>query len=112
MGSLFLDCNFSPTCLGNLIFNNWTFVVQVVAEYLSGEEIAGIKETFETMDVNKKGKINLEELKIGLQKLGQSVPDSDLQLLMEAVSTVTCAPSPLLRRICLPQTKLIFFVIS
>lgn len=65
----------------------------MVAEYLSGEEIAGIQEVFETMDVNKRGKINLEDLRNGLQKYGQSIPDSDLQLLMKAVSIVIYAPT-------------------
>lgn len=50
------------------------------------EEVAGIKEAFDMMDTNKRNKINLEELRIGLQKLGHHVPDADLQILMEAVS--------------------------
>lgn len=58
----------------------------MVAEHLSGEEVAGIKEAFDMMDTNKRSKINLEELRIGLQKLGHHVPDADLQILMEAVS--------------------------
>lgn len=45
-----------------------------------------MKEAFEMMDTGKKGKINLEELKDGLQKLGHQIPDADLQILMEAVS--------------------------
>lgn len=56
----------------------------VIAEHLSIEEVAGIKEAFEMMDNGKKGKVNLEELRIGLQKLGQQIPDPDLQILMEA----------------------------
>lgn len=51
------------------------------------EEVAGIKEAFDMMDVEKRGKINLEELKRGLQKLGQQIPETDLQILMEAVCT-------------------------
>lgn len=58
----------------------------MIAEHLSVEEVAGIKEAFETMDRRKTGKINLEELKHGLHKLGQQqIPDTDLQILMEAV---------------------------
>ena len=38
------------------------------------------------MDINNKGKINKDELKIGLHKLGHQVPDTDVQILMEAVS--------------------------
>ncbi|ESQ41958.1 hypothetical protein EUTSA_v10013210mg [Eutrema salsugineum] len=59
--------------------------LRVIAEHLSVEEVAGIKEAFEMMDINKTGKINLEELKHGLHKLGQQqIPDADLQILMEA----------------------------
>lgn len=57
-----------------------------MAEHLSLEEVAGIKEAFQMMDSGNRGKINLEELRNGLQKLGQNVPDTDLQILMDAVS--------------------------
>nr|XP_019069483.1 calcium-dependent protein kinase 8 isoform X2 [Solanum lycopersicum] len=56
----------------------------VIAEFLSAEEVAGMKEAFEMMDTGKKGKINLNELKDGLQKLGHQIPDADLHILMEA----------------------------
>ncbi|KAL8269176.1 hypothetical protein R6Q59_000526 [Mikania micrantha] len=36
------------------------------------------------MDTNKQGKINIAELKAGLQKHGHQIPDADLQILMEA----------------------------
>lgn len=58
--------------------------LRVVAEHLSLEEVAGIKEAFQMMDSGNRGKINLEELRNGLQKLGQNVPDTDLQILMDA----------------------------
>lgn len=45
-----------------------------------------MKDAFDMMDTGKKGKINLGELKNGLQKLGHQIPDADLQILMEAVS--------------------------
>ena len=60
-------------------------LMQVIAEHLSVEEVAGIKEAFDMMDTNKRGKINLEELRTGLQKLGHQIPDADLQILMDAV---------------------------
>jgi len=53
---------------------------------LSVEEVAGIKEGFQLMDTGNKGKINIDELRVGLQKLGQQVPETDLQILMEVVS--------------------------
>ncbi|KAL0370354.1 UNVERIFIED_CONTAM: Calcium-dependent protein kinase [Sesamum angustifolium] len=55
----------------------------VVADHLSVEEVAGIKEAFDMMDSGKEGKINLEEFKIGLHKLGHQIPDADVQILME-----------------------------
>ncbi|KAK9273074.1 hypothetical protein L1049_017881 [Liquidambar formosana] len=58
--------------------------LRVVAEHLSVEEVAGIKDAFQMMDTNNRGKINLEEFRNGLQKLGQPIPDADLQILMEA----------------------------
>ncbi|XP_077214202.1 calcium-dependent protein kinase 20-like [Tasmannia lanceolata] len=58
--------------------------LRVVAEHLSVEEVAGIKEMFQLMDINNNGKITLEELKLGLQKAGNPVPDPDVQMLMEA----------------------------
>lgn len=62
--------------------------LQVIAERLSAEEVAGIKQGFDLMDTNKQGKIDIVELKTGLQKLGHQIPDSDLQMLMDAVSSV------------------------
>ncbi|GMH11479.1 hypothetical protein Nepgr_013320 [Nepenthes gracilis] len=58
--------------------------LRVIAEHLSVEEVAGIKEAFDMMDTDKRGKINLEILRTGLRKLGQQVADADLQILMEA----------------------------
>ena len=48
--------------------------------------MAGIRQGFDLMDTKKQGKINIAELKAGLQKLGHQIPDSDLQMLMDAVS--------------------------
>lgn len=58
----------------------------MIAEHLSDEEVAGIKEGFKLMDINNKGKINIDELRVGLQKIGQQITDADLQILMDAVS--------------------------
>ncbi|KAI7731262.1 hypothetical protein M8C21_013205 [Ambrosia artemisiifolia] len=58
--------------------------LRVIAEHLSAEEVAGIKEGFDSMDTNKRGKINIAELKAGLQRLGHQIADADLQILMEA----------------------------
>nr|WDD38933.1 calcium-dependent protein kinase-like protein [Fagopyrum tataricum] len=58
--------------------------LRVIAEHLSVEEVAGIKEGFNLMDTNKKGKIDIEDLKAGLLKLGHHIPDNEAQILMEA----------------------------
>ncbi|KAJ4896087.1 Calcium-dependent protein kinase 32 [Raphanus sativus] len=58
--------------------------LRVIAEHLSDEEASGIREGFQMMDTNQRGKINIDELKIGLQKLGHAVPQDDLQILMDA----------------------------
>ena len=52
------------------------------------EEVAGIQEGFKLMDTTNKGKINIDELRVGLHKLGHQIPDGDLQIMMEAVSTI------------------------
>ena len=59
---------------------------QVIAELLSGEEVDGLKNIFNAMDVNKKGLISYEELKAGLHKLGSQLAENEVQQLMEAVS--------------------------
>ncbi|KAG0485506.1 hypothetical protein HPP92_009585 [Vanilla planifolia] len=58
--------------------------LRVVAEHLSVEEVAGIRDMFEKMDINNKGRINFEELKYGLHKIGNQMPDADVQILMDA----------------------------
>ncbi|EPS69569.1 calcium-dependent protein kinase 8, partial [Genlisea aurea] len=58
--------------------------LRVIAEHLSAEEVAGIKQGFELMDKTKRGKININELKSGLDMLGHQIPDVDLHVIMEA----------------------------
>ncbi|GAA0165470.1 non-receptor serine/threonine protein kinase [Lithospermum erythrorhizon] len=58
--------------------------LKVIAEHLSADEAAGLREGFELMDTGKRGRINVKELKAGLHKLGHQIPDTDVQILMEA----------------------------
>ena len=60
--------------------------MQVIAERLSEEEIAGLKEVFKMIDADNSGSITFDELKTGLKKLGSSLSDTEIQTLMEAVS--------------------------
>ncbi|XP_020092262.1 calcium-dependent protein kinase 20-like isoform X1 [Ananas comosus] len=58
--------------------------LRVVAEHLSVEEVADIKDMFHKMDVNSCGQITFEELKFGLHKLGHQIADADCRILMDA----------------------------
>ncbi|CAN6219281.1 unnamed protein product, partial [Urochloa humidicola] len=58
--------------------------LRVIAEHLSVEEAADIKDMFDKMDLNKDQMLNFDELKLGLHKFGHQIPDADVQILMEA----------------------------
>lgn len=58
--------------------------IRVIAENLSEEEIAGLKEMFKMIDADGSGQITLEELKKGLEKVGANLKDSEIVRLMEA----------------------------
>ncbi|KAL5209999.1 hypothetical protein ABZP36_005622 [Zizania latifolia] len=58
--------------------------LRVIAESLSEEEIAGLKEMFKMIDTDNSGHITLEELKTGLQRAGANLMDSEIDALMEA----------------------------
>jgi len=74
------------------------------------EEIAGFKEMFEMMDINKNGNLTLKELNEGLQNLGSLVGHSDVQMLMEAVSELfPILPSVLFEFACFLSSNLLLF---
>ncbi|KAG5243858.1 calcium-dependent protein [Salix suchowensis] len=58
--------------------------IRVIAESLSEEEIAGLKEMFKMIDADNSGHITLEELKTGLEKVGANIKDSEISGLMQA----------------------------
>ncbi|GFP96020.1 calcium-dependent protein kinase 20 [Phtheirospermum japonicum] len=58
--------------------------IRVIAESLSEEEIAGLKEMFKMIDVDNSGCITLEELKKGLERAGANIKDSEIVGLMQA----------------------------
>lgn len=60
--------------------------VQVVADSLPVEQINGIKKMFDMMDKDKNGNLTFEELRDGLSRIGHTLPDHDVQMLLEAVS--------------------------
>lgn len=69
-----------------LLVTNFVFPSQVIAESLSEEEIAGLKEMFKMIDTDNSGQITLEELKNGLERVGSNLKDSEIHGLMQAVS--------------------------
>ncbi|KAF7061370.1 hypothetical protein CFC21_068068 [Triticum aestivum] len=58
--------------------------LRVIAESLSEEEIAGLKEMFKMLDSDNSGHITLDELKTGLRRVGATLMDSEIDALMEA----------------------------
>ncbi|KAL1190709.1 Calcium-dependent protein kinase 24 [Cardamine amara subsp. amara] len=62
-------------------------VLRIVADNLPNEEIAAIVQMFQTMDTDKNGHLTFEELRDGLKKIGQVVPDGDVKMLMDAADT-------------------------
>lgn len=62
--------------------------LKVIAETLSTEEIKGLKQMFNNMDTDGSGTITLDELKVGLHKLGSKLSEEEIRQLMEAVRTI------------------------
>ncbi|ESQ40393.1 hypothetical protein EUTSA_v10012990mg [Eutrema salsugineum] len=58
--------------------------LRVIAESLSEEEIAGLKEMFNMIDADKSGQITFEELKVGLKRVGANLKESEILDLMQA----------------------------
>ncbi|KAK8571549.1 hypothetical protein V6N12_027634 [Hibiscus sabdariffa] len=59
-------------------------ILRVVANNLPNEQIDLIIEMFNTMDTDDNGYLSFEELRDGLHKIGHSVSDHDVKMLMEA----------------------------
>ncbi|KAI3864635.1 hypothetical protein MKX03_009155 [Papaver bracteatum] len=58
--------------------------LRVIAESLSEEEIAGLKEMFKAMDTDNSGAITFDELKAGLKKYGSNLKECEIRDLMDA----------------------------
>ncbi|KAM1187900.1 hypothetical protein ACFX2J_023767 [Malus domestica] len=59
-------------------------VLRVVADNLPEDQIGGIRQIFEMMDIDNNGNLTFEELRDGLVKIGHNVADSDVHMLLEA----------------------------
>ncbi|XP_073278352.1 calcium-dependent protein kinase 26-like [Primulina huaijiensis] len=58
--------------------------LRVIAESLSEEEIAGLKEMFKMIDTDNSGYITFEELKAGLKRFGANLNESEIHNLMKS----------------------------
>ncbi|CAA3015823.1 calcium-dependent kinase 26-like [Olea europaea subsp. europaea] len=58
--------------------------LRVIAESLSEEEIAGLKEIFKMIDADNSGHITFEELKAGLKRFGANLDESEIYDLMKS----------------------------
>lgn len=58
--------------------------LRVIAESLSEEEIAGLREMFKSMDTDNSGAITFDELKAGLRRYGSTMKDTEIRDLMDA----------------------------
>ncbi|KAF5473969.1 hypothetical protein F2P56_005915 [Juglans regia] len=58
--------------------------LRVIAQHLSEEEIAGLKEMFKVIDADNSGQITFEELKHGLERFGANLNESEIHDLMHA----------------------------
>lgn len=65
--------------------------MQVIADFLSNEEVEDLKEMFSKIDTDNDGIVSVEELKAGLQKVNSQLADSEIKMLIEAVSTPACS---------------------
>ncbi|CAA7024554.1 unnamed protein product [Microthlaspi erraticum] len=57
--------------------------LKVIAESISEKEIKSLKSMFASMDTDKSGTITYEELKIGLNRLGSKLSETEVKQLME-----------------------------
>ena len=79
----------------------------MIADHLSAEEVEDIKEMFKTMDADNDGIVSYEELKTGLAKLGSQLVESEMKMLIEAVS-ISKNPPPV--RIETSKIRFLYFL--
>ncbi|KAJ6698485.1 CALCIUM-DEPENDENT PROTEIN KINASE 2 [Salix purpurea] len=58
--------------------------LRIIAENLSEEEIAGLKEMFKMIDTDNSGQITFEELKVGLRRFGATLTEAEIYSLLRA----------------------------
>lgn len=60
-------------------------MIKVIAENLAEEDIVGLKQMFNNIDTDRSGTITMEELKVGLKKLGSKLSEAEIKQLMDSV---------------------------
>jgi calcium-dependent protein kinase len=63
--------------------------LQVIAERLSEEEIAGLRQMFKAVDVQNRGVITFGELRQGLKRYGSELENREISDIMEVVSAIS-----------------------
>ncbi|KAK2971316.1 hypothetical protein RJ640_001342 [Escallonia rubra] len=58
--------------------------LRVIADNLSEEEIAGLKQMFKMIDTDNSGQITFDELKAGMKRVGTTLKESEIYDLMQA----------------------------
>ncbi|KAG6524429.1 calcium-dependent protein kinase 12-like [Zingiber officinale] len=58
--------------------------LKVIAENLEEEDIVGLKQMFNNIDTDRSGTITMEELKVGLKKLGSKLSEAEIKQLMDS----------------------------
>lgn len=58
--------------------------LRIIAENVSEEEIAGLKEIFKMIDTDNSGQITFEELKVGLRRFGANLSEAEIYSLLRA----------------------------
>ncbi|XP_064963369.1 uncharacterized protein LOC103983733 [Musa acuminata AAA Group] len=54
------------------------YAIRVIAEHLSEDEIADLKEMFKMIDADNSGQITFEELKVGSERVGSTLKESEI----------------------------------
>lgn len=75
-----------------LLIDGLYIYLKVIAECLSEEEIAGLREMFKMIDTDNSGQITFEELKDGLRRFGTNLDESEVLDLMQSVSSNCIIP--------------------
>ncbi|KAF4396156.1 hypothetical protein G4B88_020793 [Cannabis sativa] len=61
----------------------------IAHELLSVEEIRNMQIRFHFMDTTRRGRINLDELRIGMHELEDHIPEAGVDMIMEATKLCT-----------------------